>query len=173
MAKDIEKKPPVEDALTPRRFPLDRVVAIALLVVGGISIFSSLGDYLNMPLTLNRLLTELHTQMPEFAEMTYTDTGIAQPVGMIIITLEGLIFGLAVWATIRRLSAKKLAFWVPIVGYLSTSAVIFGGQLICLMSDPAFVDAFWAATQALQAGVATPGPADSLTPSLAPVQPTA
>lgn len=156
MAKDTEKKPPIEDALTPRRFPLDSVVAIALLVVGGVSIFSTLGDYLNMSVTLNRLLNDLHLQMPEFAKITYTDTGVAQPVGMIIITLQGLIFGLAVWATVRRISAKKLAFWVPIVGYFSSSAVIFGGLAICLASDPAFIDAFWAATQALQAGTATP-----------------
>jgi len=158
VADDTEKKPTTEDALTPRRFPLDRVVAIALLVVGGISIFSSLGDYLNMTVTLNRLLTELHTQMPEFAAITYTDKGLAQPVGTIIITLEGLIFGLAVWATVRRITAKKLAFWVPIVGYFSSSAVIFGGLAICLANDPAFIDAFWAATQALQAGTATPTP---------------
>lgn len=173
MAKDAEKKPPTDDLLTPRRFPLDRVVAIALLVVGGVSIFSTLGDYLNMSVTLNRLLNELNLQMPEFAKITYTDTGIAQPVGMIIITLQGLIFGLAVWATVRRISAKKLAFWVPIVGYVSTSAVIFGGQIICLMSDPAFIDAFWAATQALQAGMTTPTPAGSVTPTVSPELPTA
>jgi hypothetical protein len=173
VAKEPDKKPPIEDALTPRRFPLDSVVAIALLVVGGVSIFSTLGDYLNMSVTLNRLLNELHLQMPEFAKMTYTDTGIAQPVGMIIITLQGLIFGLAVWATVRRISAKKLAFWVPIVGYFSSSAVIFGGLAICLASDPAFIDAFWAATQALQAGTATPSPAGSVTPTLSPELPTA
>jgi hypothetical protein len=156
--KENENKDPADDVLAPRRFPLDRVVAIALLVVGGISIFSSLGDYLSMTITLNKLLAELHTQMPEFAAITFTDNGLAQPVGMVIITLEGLIFGLAVWATVRRISAKKLAFWVPIVGYLATSAVVFGGQMICLFSDPAFVEAFWAATQALQAGTATPAP---------------
>ena len=173
MADDTEKKPPTEDPLAPRRFPFDRVVAIALLVVGGISIFSSLGEYLSMTVTLNKLLAELHVQMPEFAEITYTDSGLAQPVGLIIITLEGLIFGLAVWATVRRISAKKLAFWVPIVGYLATSAVVFGGQMICLFSDPAFVETFWAATLALQAGTVTPGP--SPLPSLAPspAQPTA
>lgn len=164
MADDTEKKPPTEDPLAPRRFPFDRVVAIALLVVGGISIFSSLGEYLSMTVTLNKLLAELHVQMPEFAEMTYTDTGLAQPVGLIIITLEGLIFGLTVWATVRRISAKKLAFWVPIVGYLATSAVVFGGQIICLFSDPAFVETFWAATQALQAGTgsATPSPTSTI-----------
>ena len=173
MAKDIEKQPPIEDALTPRRFPLDSVVAISLLVVGGVSIFSTLGDYLNLSVTLNRLLNDLHLQMPEFAKITYTDTGIAEPVGMIIITLQGLIFGLAVWATVRRLSAKKLAFWVPIVGYFSASAVIFGGLTVCLMSDPAFIDALLAATQALQAGTATPSPAGSPTPTLWPEQPAA
>lgn len=164
MAKELEKKPPTDDLLTPRRFPLDRVVAIALLVVGGISIFSSLGEYLNMTVTLNKLLAELHMQMPEFAEITYTDTGLAQPVGLAIVTLEGLIFGLAVWATVRHITAKKLAFWVPIVGYLATSAVIFGGQMICLFSDPTFVETFWAATQALQSntGGATPSPTSTV-----------
>lgn len=169
MANDIEKKPPTDDLLTPRRFPLDRVVAISLLVVGGISIFSSLGEYLNMSMTLNRLLADLHEQMPEFAKITYTDQGLAEPVGLAIITLEGLIFGLAVWATARRISAKKLAFWVPIVGYVSTSAVIFGGQIICLMSDPAFIDALWAAAQALQPGTTTPGPTPSISVEPAPV----
>ena len=173
MADDTPNKPPTEDALTPRRFPLDRVVAIALLVVGGISIFSSLGDYLSMTVTLHKLLAELHRQMPEFAEITYTDGGLAQPVGLAIITLEGLIFGLAVWATVRLISAKKLAFWVPIVGYLATSAVIFGGQMICLFSDPAFIEVFRLATQAFQAGTVSPGPSPipTLTPS--PAQPTA
>jgi hypothetical protein len=169
VAKEPDKKPPIEDALTPRRFPLDRVVAISLLVVGGISMFSSLGEYLNMSMTLNRLLADLHLQMPEFAKITYTDQGLAQPVGLAIITLEGLIFGFAVWATVRRITAKKLAFWVPIVGYVSTSAVIFGGQLICLMSDPAFIETLWAATQALQPGNATPGPTPSITVEPAPV----
>ena len=173
MADDAQKKPPTEDALTPRRFPFDRVVAIALLVVGGISIFSSLGDYLNMSVTLNKLLAELHLQMPEFAEITYTDSGLAQPVGLAIITLEGLIFGLAVWATVRRITTKKLAFWVPIVGYLATSAVIFGGQMICLFSDPVFVETFWAATQALQAGMASPGPSPLPSLTSSPVQPAA
>lgn len=169
MAKDIEKTPPTDDLLTPRRFPLDRVVAISLLVVGGISMFSSLGEYLNMSMTLNRLLADLHAQMPEFAKITYTDQGLAEPVGLAIITLEGLIFGLAVWATVRRITAKKLAFWVPIVGYVSTSAVIFGGQLICLMSDPAFIETLWAATQALQPGAATPGPTPSISVEPVPV----
>ncbi len=169
MAKDSEKTPPTDDLLTPRRFPLDRVVAIALLVVGGISMFSSLGEYLNMSMTLNRLLADLHGQMPEFAKITYTDQGLAEPVGLAIITLEGLIFGLAVWATVRRITAKKLAFWVPIVGYVSTSAVIFGGQIICLMSDPAFIETLWAAAQAIQAGTATPGPTPSVSLEPAPV----
>lgn len=175
MAKETPKKDPADEVLAPRRFPLDRVVAIALLVVGGISIFSSLGDYLNMTVTLNKLLAELHTQMPEFAAITYTDQGLGQPVGTIIITLEGLIFGLAVWATVRRITAKKLAFWVPIVGYLATSAVIFGGQMICLFSDAAFIDAFWAATQALQAGTGTPAPTPipSMTSAEVPATPVA
>ena len=141
----------------PRR-GFDRVVSIVLLVVGGFNVFSSLGDFLNMPVTLNKLLTALHAQMPEFAQMTYTDTGLAQPMGMILITAEGLIFGLTVWATVRRLSDRKLAFWVPIVGWAVTSILVFGGQMICLFNDPLFVQTFWAATKALDAGTMAPSP---------------
>jgi hypothetical protein len=141
----------------PRR-GFDRVVAIALLVVGLFSIFGSLSDYLSLPLTLNRLLAELHKQMPEFAQMTYTDKGLAQPMGMIMITVEGLIFGLTVWLTVRRISDRKLAFWVPIVGWAVTSILVFAGQLVCLVNDPMFVHNFLAAAKALDAGTMAPSP---------------
>lgn len=134
-----------------------------LLVLAGFSVFGSLGGYLSFAVTLNTLLAELHAQVPEFPPITYTDTGLAQPVGMVIITLSGLVLGLTVWWTVGRIRAGKIAFWVPLVGYVIMSAVVFAGEMFCLLSDPAFVDAFLTATRALQTV------APSVTPSVMPV----
>lgn len=133
------------------------------LVVAGFSVFGSLGSYLSFAVTLNALLAELHAQLPEFPQTTYTDTGLAEPVGMIIITLSGLVLGLTVWWTVNRIRARKISFWVPLVGYVIMSAIVFAGEITCLLSDPAFVDAFLTATRALQ--TVTP----SVTPSATPV----
>lgn len=127
-----------------------------LLVVAVISVFGSLGSYLSFAVTLNALVSELHTQFPEFPEMTYTDSGLAQPVGMVIITLSGLVLGLTIWWTVSRMRAGKFAFWVPLVGYVVMSAIVFGGEMACLLSDPAFVEAVKSLSISVSAVTPTP-----------------
>lgn len=145
------------------------MVTIILLVLGAFSVFGTLGDYLNFPVYLNQVLAEVHSQMPEFPAVTYTDTGLARPLGMVIITLEGLILGLIVWWTIRRMSAGKLAFWVPLVGWLLNGVVVGVGEMVCLLSDPVVLNAFMSLATSLQTTAPTISPAATPVDSASPI----
>jgi len=120
---------------------LNLALTIGLLAFGAVTIASNLADYANPADVINQLLTNLHQSDAKFPDITYSATGLATTIGILLLTLQGANFGLITWWSVSRLRERKVAFWIPLVGAFISSLLTFVSVLVLLLSDPAVLNA--------------------------------
>lgn len=127
--------PPAAPA-SPGRRPassIDRVATFALLGFGLINVMSSLAGLLDLPSTMNRTMEILGI------EGEFTAFAPARTWGTIaaIVLLAG--FALTVWLSLRRVKARRVAWWIPLVGFVITTIAVSICISVPMFADPAFV----------------------------------
>lgn len=133
--------PPAEPdpaaAPTPRaRGPLaDRVATFVLLAYGLISAVSTIVQLLDFPGYAERAARILGV------EATYTALSAGYVWGAAASVVYGVGYLLTAWLTWRRLRRGRIAFWVPLVGFVATTLVAGVCITIALTADPAFLSA--------------------------------
>ncbi|GAB2816372.1 hypothetical protein GCM10027022_03030 [Alpinimonas psychrophila] len=114
----------------------DRFITWGLLGVAVFSIVSGLGDYVNLTRTLNAAFDQLNTMEPGLNLAPYANMGLAKILGWGIVFSQAIVIGLTFWWAIRRMRAGKMAFWVPVVGFAISSAVVLGFMVFAFVADP-------------------------------------
>jgi hypothetical protein len=132
--------PPVASTRVPGSPPRawDLPLTVALLVLGGYSTVSSIPGFLSFASTLNDLYVA-----SGYGE--YTSTALANGLGIGALVSQSLIYVVTVALAITRLRAKKLAFFIPVIGAVVSGVVIFVLVLVAMTSDPAL--AAWVTSQ--------------------------
>ncbi len=108
----------------------DRVVTIALLVLGVFNVLTGIPQMLRLAETLDETYAA-----QGFGD--YTAVGLASGIGIAVNVVNVLLLVVAVAVSVRRLRAGRLAFWVPLVaGVISTvvTIVLIGAAML---GDPA------------------------------------
>jgi hypothetical protein len=121
--------------------PLDRMITIALLVLG------ALGAW-NTAVSLQ--------QMPQQIQQAYTMIGVGDftpPAWLPTVATIGVIVQLALYAAVLGLSllqlrAGRLAFWIPLVGGTVSVILTFVLLAVVMFSDPAYQAFLQSATSA-------------------------
>ena len=114
----------------------DRFITWGLLGVAVFSIVSGLGDYVNLTRTLNAAFDQLNTMEPGLNLAPYGNMGLAKILGWGIVFSQAIVIGLTFWWAIHRMRAGKMAFWVPVVGFAISSAVVLGFMAFAFVADP-------------------------------------
>lgn len=125
---DTSPAPPVAPARN-----ADRIVTLALLIVGGFNVALSAVSYFDLANLAGRAM-ELLGMPGEF-----TNVASAQlwgPIAAVVLIVGFLITAFFAW---RRVRAKRLSWWVPLVGAVVTYALVYVCLAIPLLGDPAFV----------------------------------
>lgn len=112
---------------------VDRTMTIVLLAMGLVNVVSSVPGLLDLASTMNRTL-ELLGLDGEFTayESARTWGSIA-----VVVLLAG--FGATAWFAFRRLKARRLAWWIPIVGCIVVTLLMSICISVPMFADPAFM----------------------------------
>lgn len=118
------------------RGPLaDRVATFVLLVYGLISVISTIVQLLDFPGYAERAAQILGV------DATYTALSTGYVWGAVASVVYAIGYLLTAWLTWRRLRRGRIAFWVPLVGFVATTLVAGVCITIALTADPAFLSA--------------------------------
>jgi hypothetical protein len=113
----------------------DRIATIVLLVLGVLGTFNMITSLLTLPDVMQELMQFYGVSG------TYTGADTARTAGIAGAALVVPIYLITALISLRRLQAKKLAFFVPLIGAVVAFAVNTVVVLIALQADPAMFDA--------------------------------
>lgn len=125
--------PPAPLAVAPARTStVDRMVTIALLVLGALGAWNSATSLQQLPVAIQTVYTQqgVGTYSPQEWLPTLALVGT--------VSMLALYAGVLGWS-IARLRAGKLAFWVPIVGGVVALVAMIVITGIVFFTDPTFV----------------------------------
>lgn len=124
----------VADSAVARPRPVDRFVTIALLAYGLVNVVMTGLSYLDFATAMNQMMSVLGV------DGEFTNYAEGRTWGTIAAIVLAVGWSLTAYFSIRRLRARKLSWWVPLVGAAVTLLVASVCAAIPLMNDPAFID---------------------------------
>lgn len=112
----------------------DRIVTVALLAYGLINVLTGIPQYLDLAGIANQSFAA--AGIPgEFTNFAQGDA-----LGATAAFILAIGFALTVWVAVRRLRRGRVAWWIPLLGFVLTFIPIAICLSIALMGDPAFID---------------------------------
>ena len=111
----------------------DRFATVLLLGIGLVTILLSLSALVDLPDAITAAFAQL--DVGEF-----TSTGLAVTMGWTAIVVEVLLWGLALWLSLRALGRGKAAWWIPLVFGVIANIAVFACIAIAMAGDPAFTE---------------------------------
>lgn len=111
----------------------DRIATIVLLAMGLVNVLSSVPGLLDLSSTMNRTLEMLGLE----GEFTAYESARTWGLIAVFVLLAG--YGTTAWLALRRLKARGLAWWIPIVGCIVVTVLMSICVSVPMFSDPAFV----------------------------------
>lgn len=118
----------------PRTAPTgNRFATILLLGIGLVTILLSLSALVDLPDAIRSAFTQL--DVGEF-----TSTALAATMGWTAIVVEVVLWGLALWLSLRALNRGKTAWWIPLVFGVIANVAVFACVAIAMAGDPAFAE---------------------------------
>lgn len=118
--------------LTPsRRRRWDLVLSIALLAYGLLTVFGGFVQYSDIPAIINQAYAA--QRIGEFTSIEQAET-----VGTTIMVANVALYAITAFLTVRLLRARRLAFYVPVIGGAVAATITVILILTLVVNDPAF-----------------------------------
>ena len=112
----------------------DRIVTVAFLAYGLVSVLTGIPQYLDLAGIANQSFAA--AGIPgEFSNFAQGNT-----LGALAAFILAAGFALTAWVAVRKLRRGRAAWWVPLVGFVLTFIPIAICLAVALMGDPAFID---------------------------------
>ncbi|WP_353116182.1 DUF6264 family protein [Microbacterium sp.] len=120
--------------------PGDRLLTIMLLAFGLVYVVMTVIGYQRLPEIFDQTLKMLGS------DGEFTSFAAARTWGTVasVVLVAGYV--LTAWLAIRRVRARRVAWWIPIVGAVATFILVSICMSVPMMSDPAFLDLMKAQT---------------------------
>ncbi len=112
----------------------DRIVTVALLAYGLITVLTGIPQYLDLAGIANQSFAA--AGIPG----EFTSTAQSDALGVTAAFILAIGFALTAWIAVRRLRRGRVAWWVPLIGFVLTFIPIAICLSVALMGDPAFID---------------------------------
>lgn len=113
---------------------VDRIITIALLAYGLLSVLTGIPQYLDLATIANQSFAAAGVP-GEFTNFAQGDA-----LGATAAFILAIGFALTALIAVRRLRRRRVAWWIPIAGAVLTFIPIAICLAIALMGDPAFID---------------------------------
>jgi hypothetical protein len=121
--------------------PVDRIITIVLLVVGVFGLWNAIGTLQSLPTLLPEALRQTSEMLGNGgAAFDYTP---GPEVPALILSgqiIQVVLLVLTAWWSIARLRARRLAFWVPLVGGALSFVALYAIMFAVIVNDPALVE---------------------------------
>ena len=111
----------------------NRFATVLLLGIGLVTILLSLSALIDLPDAISSTFSQL--EVGEF-----TSTALAATMGWTAIVIEVVLWGLALWLSLRALGRGKTAWWIPLVFGVIANVAVFACIGIAMAGDPAFAE---------------------------------
>ena len=118
----------------------DRVVTIVLLVIGIFGVWTAIGTLQALPEQLPQAIRQASEILGGGATTVDYTPGPQVPgillggsIGQVVLWL------LTAWWAVSRLRARRIAFWVPLVGGVVSLVLLYGTMFIVIATDPDLV----------------------------------
>lgn len=121
---------PVLTPSRPRR-RWDLVLSIALLAYGLLTVFGGFVQYSDIPAIINQAYAA--QRIGEFTSIEQAET-----VGTTIMVANVAVYAITAFLTVRLLRARRLAFYVPLIGGAVAATITVILILTLVINDPAF-----------------------------------
>ncbi|NNC11244.1 hypothetical protein HII28_05040 [Planctomonas sp. JC2975] len=115
------------------RHPADRVITIALLVLGLYNVITTITSRSDLPSEIAVFYGSTGIT-GDYTVTSLTGT-IADVIAIVSLALWVVAAGLSTWTILRG----RIAFWIPLVAGVLASLVNSAGLLILVFHDPAFI----------------------------------
>lgn len=124
---------PAEPALAPSRprRRWDLVLSIALLAYGLVTVLGGFVQYSDIPAIINEAYAA--QRIGEFTSIEQAET-----VGTTIMVANLVLYAITAFVTVRLLRARRLAFYVPLIGGAAAATISVILILTLVVNDPAF-----------------------------------
>ncbi|HET6673529.1 MAG TPA: DUF6264 family protein [Agromyces sp.] len=121
--------------------PADRIVTIVLLVLGVLGVWSAITSLATLPTLLPEALRQTAEVMGTGGE-PFDYTPRPEVPGLILAgqVIQVVLWLLTAWWAITRIRARKLAFWVPLVGGALSFIALYAIIFTIMISDPVLVE---------------------------------
>ena len=116
----------------------DFALSVTLLIFGAYTVGSSIAGLLDF----SAVLREVYAQAG-YGE--YTSDGLADSIGIAILVSQSVLFIATLVVTVLRLRAKRVAFFVPLIGGAVAGLLMVALVLVAMTADPAL--AAWVTSQ--------------------------
>ncbi len=130
----VVSEPIAAAASAERTPPRDRIVTLILLAIGAANVLTSVFSYLDLAPVIQQAMETLGIP-GEFSSFAAARTWGAIAA---VILVAGYVLTV-VWA-LSRMRARRLSWWIPIVGAVVTMLVVTICLTVPIMGDPAFVE---------------------------------
>ncbi|MET3768914.1 hypothetical protein ABIB15_001600 [Marisediminicola sp. UYEF4] len=121
---------PILTPSRPRR-RWDLVLSIALLAYGLLTVFGGFVQYSDIPAIINQAYAA--QRIGEFTSIDQAET-----VGTTIMVANVAVYAITAFLTVRLLRARRLAFYVPLIGGAVAATITVILILTLVINDPAF-----------------------------------
>jgi len=111
---------------------MDRIITAALLGVGLVNVLGSIPGFLDLSSTMDRTLQVmgLDGEFTNFAAARVWGPTAA------VVMLAGYV--VTAWLGFRRVRRGRIAWWVPLLGFVITMAIVSVCISVPMLGDPAF-----------------------------------
>ncbi len=111
----------------------DRFATVLLLGIGLVTILISLSALVDLPDAISAAFAQMEVG-------DFTSTGLAATMGWTAIVIEVVLWGLALWLSLRALGRGKTAWWIPLVFGVIANVAVFVCIAIAMAGDPSFAE---------------------------------
>ena len=113
----------------------DVVITVILLVVGFLATANTVTSLLTLPSIIQEVLDVQNL------DVTYTATTAGMLIGVIGSVLMVLLYGLAVWLSVKAVRARRTAFYIPLAIAVLSFMLLFFLLILAFFADGAIVNA--------------------------------
>ena len=111
----------------------NRFATVLLLGIGLVTILLSLSALVDLPDAISSAFAQMGVG-------NFTSVALAQTMGWTAILIEVVLWGVALWLSLRALGRGKVAWWIPLVFGVIANIAVFACVAIAMGGDPAFME---------------------------------
>lgn len=112
--------------------PVGRLVTLVLLGFGLVNVLSSIPQFVNMSTTLSESMSLLGL------EGEFSNFAAARTWGVIAVVVLLVGYAATAWLSFRQMKRGRVAWWIPLVGFVITMSLVSGCISVVMLGDPAF-----------------------------------